>query len=56
MNTEQEIPEIEIISCEICCKEVPLSEASTPEAVDYFAHFCGLECYVKWRDQSESAK
>jgi hypothetical protein len=53
MNNEQEIPEIEMISCEICCKEVPLSEAKTPEAVDYVAHFCGLECYVKWRQQSE---
>lgn len=49
MNNEQS----EMISCEICCKEVPISEATTPEAVDYVAHFCGFECYTKWRQQEE---
>ncbi|OGT14381.1 MAG: hypothetical protein A2342_04085 [Gallionellales bacterium RIFOXYB12_FULL_54_9] len=49
MNTELS----EMISCEICCKEVPLSEATIPEAVDYIAHFCGLECYSKWRQQAD---
>ncbi len=41
------------VSCAVCLKEVPLSEAHTAEAVDYVAHFCGLECYEKWRHQPE---
>ena len=32
-------------------KEVPLSEVIVPEAADYFVHFCGLECYEKWKTQ-----
>jgi hypothetical protein len=43
----------ESIPCDICRKEVPLSEAVIPEAADYVAHFCGLECYAKWKQQSE---
>lgn len=42
------------IACEICLKEVPLSEATIPEASDYFVHFCGLDCFQKW--QSQDAK
>lgn len=45
----------EKVTCDICRKEVPLSEARTPEAVDYVAHFCGLECYEQWKQQSEKA-
>lgn len=47
-------PKEELVACDICLKEVPLSEATTPEAVDYVAHFCGLECYAKWQKESES--
>jgi hypothetical protein len=36
------------VSCEVCLKEIPKSEASVPEAVDYFVYFCGLDCYQKW--------
>ena len=36
------------ISCEICLKEIPESEAKSREASDYFAYFCGLDCYEKW--------
>ena len=48
--------EIEKVSCDICRKEVPLSEAMIPEAEDYVAHFCGLECYTQWKQQSERTK
>ena len=48
-------PEIEKVSCDVCCKEVPLSEAKISEAADYVAYFCGLDCYAKWNQQSESA-
>ncbi|MDD3449714.1 MAG: DUF3330 domain-containing protein [Gammaproteobacteria bacterium] len=37
------------VSCEVCMKEIPVSEAKTAEAVDYVAHFCGLQCFEKWR-------
>ena len=41
------------IDCEICLKEIPISEAMSDEATDYVAHFCGLECFDKWRKQQE---
>lgn len=47
--------EVEKVPCDICRKEVPLSEAKISEAADYVAHFCGLECYTKWKQQSERA-
>lgn len=43
--------EVKHVSCEICLKEVPVVEAIVPEATDYFVHFCGLECYEKWKNQ-----
>jgi len=42
---------LEIVSCEICLKEIPASAAKTDEAADYVHHFCGLECYARWREQ-----
>lgn len=53
MNTYDKQIEVEIISCEICMKEVPVSEAVIPEAADYVVNFCGLECYAKWKNQDE---
>lgn len=38
-----------LVPCEVCLTEIPLSEAKVEEAADYVAHFCGLECYDKWR-------
>lgn len=55
MNDKNNPVEIETVACDICRKEVPLSEAKTPEAVDYVAHFCGLECYEQWKQQSVKA-
>jgi hypothetical protein len=54
MSEQPKPSEIELVSCEVCLKEVPASEAETFEAVDYVAHFCGLECYVKWTEQREA--
>ena len=48
---DKQLPEVEMVACDICCKEVPKSAAKISEAVDYFAYFCGLECYEKWRDE-----
>ena len=56
MATTDKPVEIEKISCEICRKEVPLSEATVPEASDYFVHFCGLECYELWKRRAEQTQ
>ncbi|MDD4928261.1 MAG: DUF3330 domain-containing protein [Gallionella sp.] len=46
---DKQLPEEELVACDICRKEVPISAAKTPEAVDYVVHFCGLECYSTWQ-------
>lgn len=52
MATADKVVELERVACETCLKEVPLSEATVPEATDYIAYFCGLDCYEKWKGQS----
>ena len=32
---DKQLPEVEIVICEICRKEVPLTEVVMPEVVDY---------------------
>ncbi|GAB1234646.1 DUF3330 domain-containing protein [Ferrigenium sp. UT5] len=54
--TTKPAPATQTIACEICLKEVPLSEAKTFEAEDYVAHFCGLECYAQWKQRSEKSE
>ncbi len=49
---DKQLPEDELVACDICRKEVPISVAKTPEAVDYVVHFCGLECYAEWKRQN----
>lgn len=49
-----------LVSCEVCAKQIPASEAQVPEAVDYFVHFCGAQCYDLWQkkikqDQAQQA-
>jgi hypothetical protein len=41
------------VACELCLKEVPVSEAVIAEATDYFTYFCGLECYERWKHRGE---
>jgi len=53
MVIKSDSPEVEKVSCAICRKEIPLTAAVIPEASDYMAHFCGLECYEQWKRQSE---
>ena len=36
-------------SCCVCCKEIPLDAAFTPEGTEYVEHFCGLECYQRFQ-------
>ncbi|WP_325500141.1 DUF3330 domain-containing protein [Ramlibacter sp.] len=49
-STEQDL-----VSCEMCFREVPRSEAAVPEATDYVLYFCGLQCYQKWKEQQPGA-
>mgnify|MGYP003578089264 FL=1 len=42
------------VSCHTCRHEIPLSEAVVPEARDYVVHFCGLDCYERWRTQPDA--
>ncbi|MFN7087971.1 MAG: DUF3330 domain-containing protein [Burkholderiales bacterium] len=46
----------ELVACEICLKEIPVSEAKSEEALDYVVHFCGLECYAQWKAQNDRRK
>lgn len=46
-------PPDNIVSCEECQKNVPLSEALTTEAQDYVLYFCGVECFELWRKKAE---
>ena len=41
------------VGCCSCGRDVPLSEAVVPEASDYVAYFCGLECYALWHSEAE---
>lgn len=51
MRTSDKPVEASLVSCEVCLKEIPRDEATIPEGVDYFVHFCGLDCYEKWKSQ-----
>lgn len=44
---------VERVACDVCLKEVPKSEATVPEATDYVAYFCGLDCYDRWKALQE---
>ena len=52
MTTADKPVQLEPVACEICLKEVPISEATVREATDYIAYFCGLDCYEKWKSQA----
>ena len=41
----------EQVSCEICMKEVPKTEAMNAEGSEYVLYFCGLDCYQKWTSE-----
>lgn len=43
------------IACEVCLAEIPASVAHSLEGPDYVHHFCGLDCYARWKDTPESA-
>lgn len=53
MTTSAKPVEVVRLECEVCLREVPITEASNFEAVDYVVYFCGLECYEVWMSQEE---
>jgi len=40
--------------CCVCCKEIPLDAAFTPEGAEYVEHFCGLECYQRFQARAKA--
>lgn len=52
----EEDEECEMVTCAACMAEVPASVAKTYEGPDYVHHFCGLECFEKWRAQAKKAQ
>lgn len=51
MAADEKPLRVEPVACCVCMKEVPKSEAVVPEATDYLMHFCGLDCYEKWKKE-----
>jgi hypothetical protein len=39
------------VACSVCHHEIPVSAALWRESSDYVAHFCGLQCFDRWRNQ-----
>lgn len=53
MIEQKKIVEPEQVACEVCFKEIPISEATSVKATDYIMYYCGLDCYDKWKKQKE---
>jgi len=53
MNTNKPSEPESLISCDICLAEIPASETNNDETTEYVIHYCGLECYEKWKSQPE---
>ena len=39
------------VSCEVCAKRVPRSEALVEEGRDHTAWFCSAACYERWGER-----
>jgi hypothetical protein len=46
------IPHEGMVACEVCLTEIPASEATSSEAVDYVHYFCGAGCHERWQQQA----
>jgi hypothetical protein len=53
MNEQKKPLEPEMVACKVCLKEIPVSEAKSDEATDYVVYYCSLDCYDKWKNQSQ---
>ena len=52
MTDEKNPLDPETVACEVCMKEIPISESKSHEASDYFLHYCSLDCYARWKEQN----
>lgn len=52
MDDTDIVPHEGMIACEVCLTEIPTSEATSSEAVDYVHYFCGAECLERWQRQA----
>ncbi|MFV2057912.1 MAG: DUF3330 domain-containing protein [Thiohalomonadales bacterium] len=52
--TSRPVPiEPDYLECEVCMKELANPASYSQEADDYVQHFCGIECYTKWKTKHE---
>lgn len=56
MIEKKELIVPEKITCEVCFKEIPISEAKSVKATDYIMYYCGLDYYDKWKKQEEKSE
>lgn len=56
MNKQSPSNEQELVSCEICLKSIPRSDATNAEKEDYVAYFCGLDCFEQWNQKQSKEK
>lgn len=55
--SEKPLPaEPTLVTCDVCLAEIPESVAVSQEADEYTLHFCGLDCYSKWKAQRSPEK
>lgn len=52
-NTDLIDDDPELMACEICLKEIPVSEAACEEASDYVLFYFGARCHDRWRHQQD---
>ena len=50
-STKDQAVEVEDVSCEVCLKNIPISRAKIEKVSDSVVHFCGINCYEKWKYQ-----
>ena len=43
------------VTCDVCLTEIPESVAMSSEGDEYTQHYCGIECYDKWRESDEES-
>lgn len=51
MIEQKKLLEPEKVTCKVCLKEIPASEAKSEEATDYVVYYCSLDCYDQWKNQ-----
>ncbi len=51
MNNLKKPADGDSVTCKVCMKAMATADAITPEATDYYLHFCGLDCYAQWQSR-----